>query len=121
MNSIKPLFFTSSRPFIFRGYLEIADHVAPALDVVRDITIISHRIEDMSGFTINDLLSATYKKLDCSISTLEKNSNDYEMIVKYLEKTYEHVKVCDIEYGMSVENIFVLEPSSCPSYEDIWK
>jgi len=50
----------------------------------------------MSGSTIDDPLSDTYNKLGCSISPLEKNSNDYEMIVKYLDKTYEPVKVGDI-------------------------
>lgn len=49
----------------------------------------------MRGSTIDDPLSDTYKKLGCSISPLDKNSNDYEMIVKYLEKTYEPVKIGD--------------------------
>lgn len=105
----------------------------------------------MSGSTIDDPLSDTYNKLGCSISPLEKNSDDYDMIVKYLEKTYEPVKVGDMvrlefcflsvllttgsmwiisrvfpsyelqEYGVSVQNIFVVEPSACPSYEDIIK
>ena len=66
------------------------------MEGVRDITLASHLIGDMSGSTIDDPLSDTYKKLGCSISPLEKNSNDYEMIVKYLEKTYEPVKVGDI-------------------------
>ncbi|XP_004506166.1 protein ADP-ribosyltransferase PARP3 [Cicer arietinum] len=111
----------STRPFIFRDYQEIADHAAAALEGVRDITLASHLIGDMSGSTIDDPLSDTYKKLGCSISPLEKDSNDYEMIVKYLEKTYEPVKVGDIEYGVSVENIFTVESSACPSYEDIVK
>jgi poly [ADP-ribose] polymerase len=50
----------------------------------------------MSGSTIDDPISETYNKLGCSISPLEKNSDDYNMIVKYLEKTYEPVKVGDI-------------------------
>ena len=50
----------------------------------------------MTGSTIDDPLSETYKKLGCSISALDKSSDDYEMIVKYLEKTYEPVKVGDI-------------------------
>lgn len=111
----------STRPFIFRDYQEIADHAAAALEGVRDITLASHLIGDMSGSTIDDPLSETYNKLGCSISPLDKNSNDYDMIVKYLEKTYEPVKVGDIEYGVSVENIFAVEPSACPPYEDIVK
>ncbi|KAJ1440675.1 WGR domain [Sesbania bispinosa] len=111
----------STRPFIFRDYQEIAEHAAAALEGVRDITVASHLIGDMSGSTIDDPLSDTYKKLGCSISPLEKNSDDYEMIVKYLEKTYEPVKVGDTEYGVSVENIFAVQTSACPSYEDIVK
>lgn len=63
---------------------------------MRDITQASHLIGDMTGSTIDDPLSETYKKLGCSISALDKSSDDYEMIVKYLEKTYEPVKVGDI-------------------------
>ncbi|KAK7263390.1 hypothetical protein RJT34_30979 [Clitoria ternatea] len=111
----------STRPFNFRDYQEIADHAAAALEGVRDITVASHLIGDMSGSTIDDPLSDTYNKLGCSISSLDKKSNDYDMIVKYLEKTYEPVKVGDIAYGVSVENIFTVEPSACPSYEDIVK
>ncbi|CAJ2654664.1 protein ADP-ribosyltransferase PARP3 [Trifolium pratense] len=111
----------STRPFIFRDHQEIAEHAAAALEGVRDITLASHLIGDMSGSTIDDPISDTYKKLGCSISPLEKNSDDYNMIVKYLEKTYEPVKVGDIEYGVSVENIFAVEPSACPSYEEIVK
>ncbi|KAL1361409.1 hypothetical protein HN51_009800 [Arachis hypogaea] len=111
----------STRPFLFRDYQEIAEHAAAALEGVRDITVASHLIGDMSGSTIDDPLSETYNKLGCSISPLEKDSDDYDMIVKYLEKTYEPVKVGDMEYGVSVENIFSVETSACPPYEDIVK
>lgn len=56
----------------------------------------SHLIEDMSGSTIDDPLSDQYKKLGCSILPLHKDSNDYKMILNYLQKTYEPVKVGDI-------------------------
>lgn len=56
----------------------------------------SHLIGDMSGPTIDDPLSDCYNKLGCSISPLEKNSDDYKMILNYLEKTYEPVKLGDI-------------------------
>lgn len=56
----------------------------------------SHLIGDMSGSTIDDPLSDRYKKLGCSISPLDKNSDDYKMILNYLQKTYEPVKVGDI-------------------------
>ncbi|KAL5579914.1 hypothetical protein UlMin_012356 [Ulmus minor] len=111
----------STRPFIFRNYQELADHAAAAFETVRDITVASHLIGDMSGSTIDDPLSDRYRKLDCSISPLEKNSDDYKMILKYLEKTYEPVKVCDIEYGVSVDNVFVVEPKACPPFDEIKK
>lgn len=56
----------------------------------------SHLIGDMSGSTVDDPLSDRYKKLGCSISPLHKNSDDYKMILNYLQKTYEPVKVGDI-------------------------
>ncbi|XP_028756844.1 protein ADP-ribosyltransferase PARP3-like [Neltuma alba] len=111
----------STRPFNFRDYQEIADHAASALECIRDITVASHLIRDMTGSTIDDPLSDRYEKLGCSISPLEKNSSDYDMIVKYLEKTYEPVRVGDVDYGVSVDNIFAVESKACPSYEDIVK
>lgn len=53
----------------------------------------SHLVGDMTGGTIDDPLFEWYKKLGCSISPEEKDSDDYKMIVKYLEKTYEPYKV----------------------------
>ena len=50
----------------------------------------------MSDSTLDDPLSDRYNKLDCSISPLEKDSDDYKMILNYLEKTYEPVKVGDV-------------------------
>lgn len=66
------------------------------LETVRDINVASRIIEDMSGSTIDDPLFDRYKKLGCSISPLEKESDDYSMILKYVEKTYEPVKVGEI-------------------------
>lgn len=56
----------------------------------------SSLIGDMSGSTLDDPLSDRYNKLDCSISALEANSDDYKMILNYLEKTYEPSKLGDI-------------------------
>lgn len=69
---------------------------ASSFEAVRDITVASHLIGDMSGSTLDDPLSDCYEKLACSISALEKDSDDYKMIVNYLEKTYEPVKLGDI-------------------------
>jgi hypothetical protein len=56
----------------------------------------SRLVGDMFGSTLDDPLSDRYKKLGCSVAALEKDSDDYKMIVKYLEKTYEPVRVGDI-------------------------
>lgn len=56
----------------------------------------SHIIGDVSGPTLDDPLSDRYQKLGCSISPLDKETDDYKMIQKYLDRTYEPVKVGDI-------------------------
>lgn len=112
-----------TRPFIFRDVEEIAEHVrhfdfmlmleshcshkfsllgfvifqaAAPLESVRDITVASHLIGDLTGATIDDPLTDRYNKLGCKVSGLDKESDDYKMIVSYLEKTYEPVKVGEI-------------------------
>ncbi|XP_071700708.1 protein ADP-ribosyltransferase PARP3 [Rutidosis leptorrhynchoides] len=111
----------STRPFIFRDHQDVADHGASVLETVRDINVASRIIGDMSGDTLDDPLFDRYKKLGCSISPLDKESEDYKMILKYVEKTYEPVKVGEISYGVSVENIFEVEVSAGPSYDEIKK
>lgn len=69
---------------------------ASVIETVRDINVASRIIGDMSGGTLDDPLFDRYKKLGCSISPLEKESEDYAMILKYVEKTYEPVKVGEI-------------------------
>ncbi|KAL3530404.1 hypothetical protein ACH5RR_009726 [Cinchona calisaya] len=108
----------STRPLVFHDFGDLADHVAAAFETVRDITVASHLIGDMES-TLDDPLFDRYKKLGCSISPLEKDSNDYKMIVNYLEKTYEPYKVGEISYGVSVENIYEVELSACPSLDEI--
>ncbi|GLU19202.1 hypothetical protein SLE2022_354640 [Rubroshorea leprosula] len=109
----------STRPFIFGDLRELADHGAAAYETVRDIVHASHIIGDMSGDTLDDPLSDRYQKLGCSISPLDKGSDDYKMILNYLEKTYEPVKFADIEYGISVDNIFAVEVNAGPSLDDL--
>ncbi|XP_060197046.1 protein ADP-ribosyltransferase PARP3-like isoform X3 [Lycium barbarum] len=111
----------STRPFTFRDYADLAEHAASAYETVRDINVASRIIEDMSGSTLDDPLFERYKKLGCSVSPLEKESDDYKMISNYLEKTYEPVRVGDMSYGASVENIFAVELSACPSLDEIKK
>lgn len=50
----------------------------------------------MTGATLDDPLFDRYKKLGCSISTVEKDTDDYKMVTKYLQTTYEPIKVGDI-------------------------
>ncbi|KAM0939701.1 putative NAD(+) ADP-ribosyltransferase [Dioscorea sansibarensis] len=111
----------STRPFTIRNFDEIADHVAAPLESVRDIVVASHLVGDMTGSTIDDPLFDRYKKLGCSVTPLDEDSDDYKMIVEYLEKTYEPIKVGDALYGASVENIFAVESSASPSYNEIKK
>ncbi|KAJ8749917.1 hypothetical protein K2173_013832 [Erythroxylum novogranatense] len=84
-----------------------------------DINVASHLIGDMSGSTLDYPLSDRYNKLGCSVSTLDEDSDDYKMMVKYLETTYEPFKVGDIEYGISIENIFAAEVDACPSLDEM--
>ncbi|EEF38513.1 poly [ADP-ribose] polymerase, putative [Ricinus communis] len=111
----------STRPLILRDYDELADNVAAAFETVRDINVASRLIGDMSGSTLDDPLSDRYKKLGCSISPVGKETDDYKMIVNYLERTYEPIRVGDIDYGVSVENIFAVESSAHPSLDEIKK
>lgn len=69
---------------------------AAAFETVRDINAASRLIGDMSGATLDDPLFERYQKLGCSITAVEKDSDDYKVIAKYLEKTYEPVKVGEI-------------------------
>ncbi|XP_047322577.1 protein ADP-ribosyltransferase PARP3 [Impatiens glandulifera] len=109
----------STRPLIFRDFHDVAEHAASALEMVRDITVASHLVGDMTGSTLDDPLFDRYKKLGCSITSLEKDSDDYKMIVKYLETTYEPFKVGDVSYGASVVNILAVDPSACLSYDEM--
>ncbi|XWS52871.1 hypothetical protein CRYUN_Cryun11dG0109600 [Craigia yunnanensis] len=111
----------STRPFIFRDYQELADHGAAAFESIRDIVVASHVIGHMGDDTLDDPLSERYKRIGCSISPVDKDSDDYKMILNYLEKTYEPVKLADIEYGISVDNIFAVETNEGPSFDEVKK
>ncbi|XP_049379840.1 protein ADP-ribosyltransferase PARP3-like [Solanum stenotomum] len=111
----------TTRPFPFKDYEELADQGASSYEAIRDINTASRLIGDMSGSTLDDPLFERYVKLNCSISSLEKEEDDYKMIVKYLDKTYDPVRIGDVSYGVSVENIFAVEASACPSLDDIKK
>lgn len=70
--------------------------MAAGLETIRDINVASRLIGDMTSSTINDPLSDRYEKLSCMITPVDKDSDDYKMIVNYLEKTYEPVAVADV-------------------------
>lgn len=69
---------------------------ASAFETVRDIVTASHLVGNMRGSTLDDPLTECYKRLGCAILPVENDSDDYQMIANYLEKTYEPVKVGDI-------------------------
>ncbi|KAG6436404.1 hypothetical protein SASPL_101302 [Salvia splendens] len=111
----------STRPYVFRDFTDIADHGAAAVETIRDINVASRLIGDMSGSTLDDPLFERYKKLGCSISPVEKDSDDYKMVANYLEKTYEPIEVGEISYGVSIEDVFAVEVSAGPSFDEIKK
>ncbi|KAG8387503.1 hypothetical protein BUALT_Bualt02G0027900 [Buddleja alternifolia] len=111
----------SIRPYVLRDYNDFADHAAAAFETVRDINAASRLIGDMSGSTLDDPLFDRYKKLGCVINPVEKDTDDYKMVANYLEKTYEPVKVGEISYGVTMENVFSVEVSACPSLDKIKK
>uniref|UniRef100_A0ACD5ZGF9 Uncharacterized protein n=1 Tax=Avena sativa TaxID=4498 RepID=A0ACD5ZGF9_AVESA len=113
--------FPTTRPYTMRGFEQIADNVASGFETIRDINVASHLIGDISGSTLDDPLSECYKKLGCSINCVPADSEDYKMILKYLEKTYEPVKVDDVVYGVSVDRVYAVESSAFPSYSEMKK
>lgn len=64
---------------------------------MRDICFASQLIGDMTGSTLDDPIGDRYSKLGCTISPLEKETDDYKMILKYLEKTFEPIQFRDGE------------------------
>ncbi|KAG6532522.1 hypothetical protein ZIOFF_006368 [Zingiber officinale] len=110
----------STRPYVLRSYQELADHVAAGFEGIRDVNVASRLIGGVFDCaTVDDPLSDQYSKLGCSITSVERESEEYEMIVKYLQTTYEPVKVGEVAYGMAVENVFAIQSSAGPSYEEI--
>ncbi|KAK1263678.1 putative poly [ADP-ribose] polymerase 3 [Acorus gramineus] len=94
---------------------------ASVLETVRDITVASHLIGEMTSSTLEDPLFDRYKNLCCSIMPVEQQSKDYKMILDYLNKTYEPVKLGDLSYGVSVQNVFTVESGASPSYAEMKK
>ncbi|CAN8244292.1 unnamed protein product [Cochlearia groenlandica] len=111
----------STRPMRLHDFNELAEHAASAFETVRDINTASRLIGDMRGDTLDDPLSDVYNKLGCKITVIDKESEDYKMVVKYLETTYEPYKASDIEYGVSVENVFMVESEAMPSLDAMKK
>ena len=85
--------------------------VASGLETVRDINDASHLIGDVFGLTLDDPLSECYKKLGCSINPVAEDSDDYKMILRYLEKTYEPVRVDDVVRYRTPLPVHLLPPN----------
>ncbi|KAK1310120.1 putative poly [ADP-ribose] polymerase 3 [Acorus calamus] len=111
----------STRPFTIADFQELADHAASVLETVRDITVASHLIGDMTSSTLEDPLFDRYKNLRCSITPVEQQSEDYKMILDYLNKTYEPIKLGDLSYRVSVQNVFAVESGASPSCAEMKK
>lgn len=80
---------------------------------MRDINDASRLIGDAFGSTpLDDPLSECYKKLGCCISAVAEGSEDYKMVLKYLDKTYEHVKVEDVVRLPYTRFLCLVDPSS---------
>ena len=82
---------------------------ASPLETVRDINAASRLIGDMSGSTLDDPMYERYKKLGCKITALEKESDDYKMILNYLEKTYEPIKVGEVVSSQTLFSLALLD------------
>uniref|UniRef100_A0A2K2AWQ0 Poly [ADP-ribose] polymerase n=1 Tax=Populus trichocarpa TaxID=3694 RepID=A0A2K2AWQ0_POPTR len=74
-----------------------AEAGAAAFETVRDINVAPRLIGDMSGSALDDPLSDRYMNWAAQF------------------------RVGDIDYGVSVENIFPVEPSACPPLVEIKK
>ena len=59
--------------------------MASSFETICDINVASHLIGDIFGSTLDDALSECYKKLGCTINCVPEDSEDYKMILKYLE------------------------------------
>eukprot|EP01018_Ginkgo_biloba_P012770 Gb_02125 [translate_table: standard] len=110
----------STRPFVIHEMGQLADTVAPTLERVRDISFASQIIGDMTGSTLDDPLADRYAKLGCTLTPLEKEAEDYKMILKYLDKTFEPIKFRDGSFRVTVDNIYMLEGSG-PTYQEVAK
>ena len=54
----------------------------------------SHVIGHMGDDTLDDPLSERYKRIGCSISPVDKDSDDYKMILNYLDKNFRTCQTC---------------------------
>ncbi|KAI4322409.1 hypothetical protein L6164_022107 [Bauhinia variegata] len=91
------------------GFLEITRRLQSIYETSSSFLLTASALEGVSDITVASGLIG------------DKDSTDYGRIIKYLKKAYEPVKVGNIEYGVTVDDIFVVEPNACPSYEDIIK
>ncbi|KAH9316844.1 hypothetical protein KI387_018613, partial [Taxus chinensis] len=110
----------STRPFVIHELQQLADLAAPTLESVRDICFASQIIGDMTGSTLDDPLTDRYLKLDCAITPLDKGAEDYNMILKYLSKTFEPIQYRDGSFGVVVDSIYKVD-GRAPSYQEVAK
>ncbi|CAM6092715.1 unnamed protein product [Calypogeia fissa] len=111
----------STRPFIIRNLGELSELAAPTLETVRDISHASRLLGDMTGDTLDDPIADRYAKMKCLMTPLDREGDDFKMILNYFSKTMEPLKFPDGEYNVTVEDILELESKAGPSLEDIQK
>ncbi|KAJ7548963.1 hypothetical protein O6H91_07G034900 [Diphasiastrum complanatum] len=102
----------SIRPLVFTDIVELAELAAPALECVRDISIASQLIGNMTEETsLDDPFDDRYSKLNHKFRVIDKKSPDYDMVQNYLQKTYEPVQFEDASYSVTIQHVYEVD---CP-------
>ncbi|EFJ15760.1 hypothetical protein SELMODRAFT_422701 [Selaginella moellendorffii] len=111
----------STHPTVISDIAHLTELGASVLESLKAISVASHIIGDMTGDTLDDPLSDRYAKLNSTMTCVDKESDDYKMVQKYLEKTYEPVKYDDVSVSIVMEELFMVESSAGPSFEEVDK
>lgn len=102
----------SLHPFVAKSLEDIVEILAPTLESVRDISIASQVIGDMTGATLDDPMGDGYKRLGCVMTPLKRSGHIYKTIVKYLANTFEPIKCQDGAFGVVLEDVVQIDAES---------
>lgn len=75
--------------------VEIAVQAAPTWESVRDISYASRLLGDMAGDKGEDLIADRYAKMDCLMTPVDREGDDYKMILNYFSTTMEPLKYAE--------------------------